>query len=69
MTIRKANNINWREFNGADYWEPVPQTTPHMRIAHRSYGGFELWIYKYPLGSKRNCVGWFKTFKQAANAV
>lgn len=67
MTIRIVDGQSWQEFNNAGFWEPVPKSQQSMRISHqRCGGGFELWVYRYVLGDLRNCIGWFRTFKQAA---
>ncbi len=65
---REIDGRKWRSFYKS-FWEPVPQSSPRARIAHHRGMGFELWVYRYPLGDRRNCVGGFPTFRQAARAV
>ena len=69
MTTRTIDGQTWRDFNNNGAFEPVPQTTPHSRIAQYHGGGFDLWVYRYALGNRRNCIGNFKTFKQAVRAA
>ncbi len=65
---RKINGVTWADFNGS-FWEPVPRAAVRMRIAHHKGNGFVLYVYRHQLGDRRNCIGAFKTFKQAAIAA
>ena len=69
MKSRTINGRPWRDWDNQGCWEPVPQTSPRMRIAKSYAGGFDLWVYRYTLGNRQNCVGNFRTFKQAALAA
>ena len=68
MKTRKMNDLQWTDWYGSGCYELQPAAPPRKVIVHYP-GSFEAWCYRYPTGDRRNCIGGFRTFKQAAAAL
>ena len=68
METRKTNGQKWVDWYGSKSYELQPATPPRKVIVYYP-GSFEAWCYRYPNSDGRNCIGGFRTFKQAAAAL